>query len=261
MKTETTAFMLYCTIGLTLMISGVALFYGGIVSVRSSTKMMMTFGACAIAGVLWVLFGFSMTFGTSNGGFVGSFTEFAGMKALLGSNTTISGLRVSIFLLLQVLFAATIAALISGAAVDRMKVGAWMVFTAAWTVFAYFPVAHWVFSFDGVVTHDSVGDCIVNKLRPSNTPVARPSTSMPVPLRWQSPSCSASLRPVTSTTSSAVERRPAQLRATIARGHRQRRVPRRSWLPTTPLTHSTADPSPHHRPGLSNRPPPKTAAN
>ena len=90
--TGTTAFMLCCIIGLTLMIPGLALFYGGMVSVKSSTNMMMmTFGAVAIVGVLWVLFGFSMTFGTSYGGFVGSFTEFAGMKDLLESNTTISG--------------------------------------------------------------------------------------------------------------------------------------------------------------------------
>lgn len=92
--TGTTAFMLCCIIGLTLMIPGLALFYGGMVSVKSSTNMMMmTFGAVAVVGVLWVLFGFSMVFGTSYGGFVGSFTEFAGMKDLLESQTTISGLR------------------------------------------------------------------------------------------------------------------------------------------------------------------------
>ena len=74
MDTGTTAFMLCCIIGLTMMIPGLALFYGGMVSVKSSTNMMMmTFGAVAVVGVLWVLFGFSMTFGTSYGGFVGSF--------------------------------------------------------------------------------------------------------------------------------------------------------------------------------------------
>ena len=89
--TGTTAFMLCCIIGLTLMIPGLALFYGGMVSVKSSTNMMMmTFGAVAIVGVLWVLFGFSMVFGTSYDGFVGSFTEFLGMKDLLESQTTIS---------------------------------------------------------------------------------------------------------------------------------------------------------------------------
>ena len=127
--TGTTAFMLCCIIGLTLMIPGLALFYGGMVSVKSSTNMMMmTFGAVAVVGVLWVLFGFSMVFGTSYGGFVGSFTEFAGMKDLLETQTTISGLQVSLFALFQALFAAITVALISGAVADRMKFGAWMVF-------------------------------------------------------------------------------------------------------------------------------------
>ncbi|CAN5504519.1 ammonium transporter [soil metagenome] len=163
--TGTTAFMLCCIIGLTLMIPGLALFYGGMVSVKSSTNMMMmTFGAVAIVGVLWVLFGFSMVFGTSYGGFVGSFTEFAGMRDLLESQTTISGLPISLFSLFQALFAAITVALISGAAADRMKFGAWMLFAAVWAVLVYFPVAHWVFAFDGTVTEDSVGGWIANKL-------------------------------------------------------------------------------------------------
>ncbi|WP_302476082.1 ammonium transporter [Mycolicibacterium conceptionense] len=154
-----------CIIGLTLMIPGLALFYGGMVSVKSSTNMMMmTFGAVALVGVLWVLFGFSMVFGTSYGGFVGSFTEFAGMKDLMEPMTTVAGLPVSLFSIFQALFAAITVALISGAVADRMKFGAWMIFAAAWAVLVYFPVAHWVFAFDGVVTENSVGGWIANKL-------------------------------------------------------------------------------------------------
>ncbi|MGP4054639.1 ammonium transporter [Mycobacterium sp. 4D054] len=165
MDTGTTAFMLCCIIGLTLMIPGLALFYGGMVSVKSSTNMMMmTFGAAALVGVLWVLFGFSMTFGTSYGGFVGSFTEFAGMKNLMEPMTTVDGLPVSLFSLFQALFAAITVALISGAVADRMKFGAWMGFATLWAVLVYFPVAHWVFAFDGVVTENSVGGWIANKL-------------------------------------------------------------------------------------------------
>jgi ammonium transporter, Amt family len=165
MDTGTTAFMLCCIIGLTLMIPGLALFYGGMVSVKSSTNMMMmTFGAVALVGVLWVLFGFSMVFGTSYGGFVGSVTEFAGMKDLMEPMTTVAGLPVSLFSIFQALFAAITVALISGAVADRMKFGAWMIFAAAWAVLVYFPVAHWVFAFDGVVTENSVGGWIANKL-------------------------------------------------------------------------------------------------
>ncbi len=165
MDTGTTAFMLCCIIGLTIMIPGLALFYGGMVSVKSSTNMMMmTYGAVAVVGVLWVLFGFSMTFGTSYGGFVGSFTEFAGMKNLLDPMTTINGLPVSLFALFQALFAALTVAIVSGAAADRMKFAAWMTFATAWAILVYFPVAHWVFAVDGVVTSDAKGGWIANKL-------------------------------------------------------------------------------------------------
>src|SRR4051794_41890800 len=89
MDTGTTAFMLCCIIGLTMMIPGLALFYGGMVSVKSSTNMMMmTFGAVAVVGVLWVLFGFSMTFGTSYGGVVGRLPQIAGMKKTTQTHTT-----------------------------------------------------------------------------------------------------------------------------------------------------------------------------
>lgn len=166
MDTGTTAFMLCCIIGLTMMIPGLALFYGGMVSVKSSINMMMmTYGAVAVVGVLWVLFGFSMTFGTSYGGLVGSFTQFAGMQDFLKPMTTINGLPVSLFALFQALFAALTVAIVSGAAADRMKFSAWMVFATFWAVLVYFPVAHWVFAFDGVVTPTSVGGWIANQLK------------------------------------------------------------------------------------------------
>jgi Amt family ammonium transporter len=168
MDTGTTAFMLCCIIGLTAMIPGLALFYGGMVSVKSSTNMMMmTFGAASIVGVLWVLFGFSMTFGTSMGdlGLLGSLTEFDGLKDLTEPMMFgFDGLPVSLFALFQALFAAITVALISGAAADRMKFSAWMVFATLWAVLVYFPVAHWVFAFDGAVTENSVGGWIANKL-------------------------------------------------------------------------------------------------
>ncbi|MCW2517795.1 MAG: ammonia channel protein, partial [Mycobacterium sp.] len=74
-------------------------------------------------------------------------------------------LPVSLFALFQALFAAITVALVSGAAADRMKFSAWMVFAGLWAVLVYFPVAHWVFAFDGVVTPDSVGGWIANNLK------------------------------------------------------------------------------------------------
>ncbi|NHC24331.1 ammonium transporter [Nocardioides sp. IC4_145] len=162
MDTGTTAFILCCIIGLTLMIPGLALFYGGMVSVKSSLNMMlMTFGAVGVVGVLWVLFGYSMVFGDSVGGagIVGDPTEWAGLTdAVAEADAT---MPTALFAVFQALFAAITVALISGAVADRMKFGAWMGFAGAWAVLVYFPVAHWVFAFDG---DDIVGGWIVNKL-------------------------------------------------------------------------------------------------
>lgn len=166
MDSGTTAFMLCCVIGLTIMIPGLALFYGGMVSVRSSVNMMMmTFGAVALVGVLWVLVGFSLTFGNSQGGLVGDPTQFAGMTDLLNRQTTIAGLPLSLFALFQALFAALTVAIVSGVAADRMKFSAWMIFAGVWALVCYFPVAHWVFAFDGVVTEHAVGGWIANRLK------------------------------------------------------------------------------------------------
>ena len=168
MDTGTTALMLCAIIGLTLMIPGLALFYGGMVSVKSSVNMMMmTYGAVALVGLLWFIFGFSMVFGDSIGGLVGNPADFFGSSDLFSPDgstdqTSYSGLSILLFSLFQALFACITVALISGAAANRMKFSAWMVFAGFWAVLVYFPVAHWVFSFDGVVS--AQGGWIANKL-------------------------------------------------------------------------------------------------
>lgn len=149
MDTGTTAFMLACIIGLTMMVPGLAFFYGGMVSVKSSLNMMMmTFVAVGIVGVLWVAFGYSMVFGDSYGelGLLGNITQHAGLGDVLTEAQT--PLPLALFAVFQALFAAITVALISGSAADRMKFTAWVVFAALWSVLVYFPVAHWVFAFD-----------------------------------------------------------------------------------------------------------------
>jgi Amt family ammonium transporter len=149
--TGTTAFMLCCIIGLTLMIPGLALFYGGMVSVKSSTNMMMmTFGAVAIVGVLWVLFGYSMTFGDSYGqaGLLGNVTQYLGLEGLMTDNPE-AVYPAMAFVAFQAMFACLTVGLIAGAVADRMKYVAWLVFAGLWATLVYFPVAHWVFNLAG----------------------------------------------------------------------------------------------------------------
>jgi Amt family ammonium transporter len=160
-----TAWMLISTGLVTLMIPGLALFYGGMVRVKSVLNMMMmSFGALAIVFVLWIIVGFSMVFGDSLGGngLVGDPTQFLFLNSLDNPDAAIGTIPAAVFIAFQGIFAAITVALISGSIADRAKFGSWMVFAGIWAVFVYFPVAHWVFAFDDFVA--KTGGWIANDL-------------------------------------------------------------------------------------------------
>src|SRR5690242_20546555 len=133
------------------MTPGLALFYGGMVRTKSVLNMMMmSFGTIAVVSVLWVLYGFSLSFSTdAKWGLIGNL-KHAGMGKTIDQVTGASGDQIPMlaFAAFQLMFAIITPALISGAAADRMRFGAWMVFMGIWTTVVYFPVAHWVFFFD-----------------------------------------------------------------------------------------------------------------
>ena len=160
-----TAWMLISTGLVTLMIPGLALFYGGMVRVKSVLNMMMmSFGALAIVFVLWIVVGFSMVFGDSLGGngLVGDPTQFLFLDGLDNPEAAIGTIPAAVFIAFQGIFAAITVALISGSIADRAKFGSWMVFAAIWSALVYFPVAHWVFAFDDFVA--KTGGWIANDL-------------------------------------------------------------------------------------------------
>ncbi|WP_280401502.1 ammonium transporter [Nocardia carnea] len=145
-----TAWILAAFAIVSLMVPGLAMFYGGMVGIKNTLNMaMMTFGAFAVVGVLWILFGYSAVLGDSLGGIglLGNPLEYFGSADLLTApaEPALPPALVSGF---QLLFAAITVALISGAVADRMKFGAWMLFAGLWATLVYFPVAHWVFAFD-----------------------------------------------------------------------------------------------------------------
>ena len=160
-----TAWMMMSAGLVTLMIPGLALFYGGMVRVKSVLNMMMmSFGALAVVFTLWIIFGFSMVFGDSVGGngYIGDVTEFLFLKGLDNSGALIGTIPAAVFIAFQGIFAAITVALISGSIADRAKFGAWMVFAGVWATLVYFPVAHWVFAFDNFVA--KTGGWIANDL-------------------------------------------------------------------------------------------------
>ncbi len=150
MDVGSTAFILAATMAVALMVPGLALFYGGMVGSRSILNMiMMVFGAVAVVGVLWTLFGFSAVFGDSYGGLglLGNVTDYLGLGSLVAGDES-AALPPALVAVFQALFAVITTALIAGAVADRVRFGPWLVFTGLWAALVYFPVAHWVFAFD-----------------------------------------------------------------------------------------------------------------
>ncbi|WP_394813749.1 ammonium transporter [Streptomyces litchfieldiae] len=149
-----------------LMTPGLAFFYGGMVRVKSALNMlMMSFISLGIVSVLWVLYGFSLTFGSNftesdDGGLIGNL-DFIGFKDLIfttdGTVNPESATTLT-FALFQLMFAVLTPALMSGALADRVKFSSWALFVALWVTVVYFPVAHWVWAADGWLFGEEVID-------------------------------------------------------------------------------------------------------
>ena len=149
-----TAWVLTSAALVLLMLPGLALFYGGMTRSKSVLNMlMMVMGALCLVGVLWVLYGYSMTF-AEGGPFVSSPLAFFGLEGLMTDDPAAT-LPTMAFVGFQAMFAAITVALIAGAVADRMKFSAWLVFGAFWATLVYFPVAHWVWSADGWIFNGS----------------------------------------------------------------------------------------------------------
>jgi ammonium transporter, Amt family len=157
-----TSWMIVATALVTLMtIPGLALFYGGLVRSKNMLSVLMqTFVIFSLCGVLWAIYGYSVAFsgGTDIQG--GLFHQvFGGLsKAFLGGITPDSvaatfskGVVIPeyIFVAFQLTFAAITPALIIGAFAERMKFSAILLFIGLWFTFAYLPMAHMVWYWDG----------------------------------------------------------------------------------------------------------------
>jgi len=148
--TGNTAWLLLSSALVLLMTPGLALFYGGLNRSKGVLNMMMmSFSSIGLISVLWVIYGFTLAFGSNgNSGvnnILGSFTQYLGTETnFLGDIWGTTGIPVYVFLVFQMMFAIITVALISGAASDRMKFAGWLLFAGAWFTLVYIPVAHWV---------------------------------------------------------------------------------------------------------------------
>ena len=175
--TGDTAWMLASSALVLLMTPGLAFFYGGMVRSRSVLNMiMMSVSAMGVVTVLWSLYGYSLAFGNDVANLFGDPTQYWGLKGLIGGtylqldpadpavSIPLAGtIPQTVFVAFQLMFAIITVALISGAVAERLKFGGWLLFVGLWVTVVYFPVAHWVFAFDGVT--GEYGGWIANKLK------------------------------------------------------------------------------------------------
>jgi len=147
-----TAWVLASSALVLLMTPGLALFYGGMARSKSVLNMlMMSFATIALVSLLWVGYGYSIAFTSDQfSGLFGGF-EALGLRGTFDGTTGAEEHQIPLlaFAAFQLMFAIITPALISGAIADRAKFGAWLLFVAIWVTVVYFPVAHWVFFFDG----------------------------------------------------------------------------------------------------------------
>ena len=172
-----TAWLLAAT-GLVLMMTlpGLALFYGGLVRAKNVLNVFMQcFIAAGVVGVLWVVVGYSLSFSSGGGAFIGNFGKvgLAGidLESVIANydTTPVRHIPEYIFVMFQGMFAIITPALILGAVVERMKFSSFLVFIAIWLLAVYCPLAYmvwgggWIFNAGaidfagGLVVHMSSG--------------------------------------------------------------------------------------------------------
>jgi Amt family ammonium transporter len=141
MNQADTAWMLVATALVLLMTPALAFFYGGLVRSKNALNtMMMSFTALGAVGLAWALLGYSLAFDAGSplvGGTSRAFLRGVGLEP----QGTIPHV---LFMCYQGTFAIITAALISGAIVERMRFGAYLLFLVLWSLVVYSPVAHWV---------------------------------------------------------------------------------------------------------------------
>jgi ammonium transporter, Amt family len=150
-NTGDTAWLLMSSALVMLMTPGLALFYGGMVRRKNIlSTIMMSFVCLGLVGLLWVLYGYSLSFGTDHAGLIGGFNFFGLMNVGQDPSpvyaTTVPHLA---FMAFQAMFAVITVALFTGAIVERVKFSALLVFATLWLTIIYLPVAHWVWGSGG----------------------------------------------------------------------------------------------------------------
>ena len=139
MDSGNVAWMLTASALVLLMTPGLAFFYGGLTRAKNVINTIMySFISMCVVSIVWVLWGYSLAFGTGNG-LIGDFSRI-GLSG--GSNELI-------MIIFQMMFAIITPALITGAFVERFKFTTYLIFLVLWITLVYAPICHWVWADNG----------------------------------------------------------------------------------------------------------------
>jgi len=152
-KADTTWMMVATVLVLVMTVPGLALFYGGLVRAKNMlSTLLQVLYAVSIAILLWVLYGYSLTF-TGGSDFIGGLSKsfLSGIAPDAAGGTFSVGVAIPelVFVMFQATFAGITAALIIGSIVERTRFAAIALFIPLWLTFVYFPIAHMVWYFAG----------------------------------------------------------------------------------------------------------------
>jgi Amt family ammonium transporter len=149
-----TAWMLTATALVLFMTPGLAFFYGGMVSKKNViSTMLQSFISMVLISLLWVVIGFSLSFGESIGGIIGNPGSFFMMKDVLDGNPwkLAPTIPLIVFAFFQLKFAIITPALITGAFAGRIKFTSYVLFICLFSLFIYAPLAHATWHPDGIL--------------------------------------------------------------------------------------------------------------
>ena len=140
-----TAWMLIATALVFFMTPGLAFFYGGLVRAKNLVNtIMMSFMSIAIVSIVWVLWGYSLAFGTGNA-FIGDFSHL-GLSGVSFTSSEGDDIPPLLFVAFQMMFAVITPALITGAFAERFKFSTYLIFLVLWSTLVYSPITHWVWA-------------------------------------------------------------------------------------------------------------------
>ncbi len=136
-----TALVLFMTL------PGLALFYGGLVRVKNILSVLMQcFAIACVVSLLWLVAGYSLSFGTGNA-WIGDLSM--AFMANITEDALSGDIPLSLHAMYQMTFAIITPALIVGAFAERMKFSSMLIFSALWLFAVYIPVCHWVWASSG----------------------------------------------------------------------------------------------------------------